>query len=346
MAYQALTLSTVADNLKQNYGNLLVDNLFKQGIKGRLVPSDSLLGWLREEGRVFTDGADSSDRYAREWGVHITGDTANSFDANSAYPTSTVEGFDRAVLSWSRVGIPIAWDNLAGLSNGVARGGLNQIAIDFELKLKELFSEIDIHLAGDGTGNSSLDIIGFQGAMTTASSYAGISQSNAYWQGAIGAAGSVDLTEALIETNLETLENSKGGIAEGMAFLLNIVQYHKLKNIYKDSIRFNDGDQMGNPFRAMWTNGQKEFPILVNKSVPTDELWMIPSSVCEMRVKTGGNPLGIDSAEDEVLMDEGFPLHLEEIHSQNDQKQLMIKFYGQLVVTNPTKIGAITGLAT
>ena len=341
----ALTLSDVTNILIDYYGETIIDNVVRQGVGNRLVREDSIHGRLAAKGRVFLDGGDGSDRFAKEWSVHHSGSTANSFDQDDSYPSATQESYAKASLAWKRVGLSMQWDNLLRTSKGVGRGGTHPVLLDFEYKLKELMSEVSKQLAADGTGNSSKDITGFKAALSTSNTYATINKATAtYWQANLTAAGAASLARSHFRALLQTLENSRLGVGPNSEIWMNIVQWHKYADLFRDSIRYAPG-QGGEALAPMYDDGGYSLPIFRVRDIPTDEVWIVDTDQVELRFKTH-SPVDDLAPGDAEEMYEGVPIAIDPVYLNRDVKSLFLKVYAQLIVTNPFAQSAITGLAT
>jgi len=346
MAALSFDTASIADLLIQNYGQLIVDNVVKQGPGNRMSPGDSVHGRLREKGRVFLDGSDENDRYAREWAIHSAGATANSFDAATPFPVALQETYDEARLAWKRIGISLEYDNLATLGRGVTRRGMNLIVQDFEQKCKEMISELAIQLVGDGTGNGGRDVDGVGAFMKASGTYANIAQTSSYWQPVLNAVGGAALALSHFETILQTMHNARGGISGAHEIWMNSVQWNNYRSLFTGQIRYAPGDGTSEALRPVYADGQHELPIYIIRDIPTDEVWVIDTDSLELRFKTNTPAAELADMKDGDFSKEGVPFMLQTVSKDLDVKSLFLKMYPQLICTNPFKQAAITGLST
>ena len=343
MAALTFDTSSIADILLKNYGATIVEGFSRQGPGNRLVASDSIHGRLREKGRVFLDGADSNDRYAREWSTHHAGSSADSFTASTAFPVASSESYDQAQIEWKRIGVSLEYDNLLVMSKGTARGGASVIALDFESKLKELISELAIQLAASGSGN---DVKGFGDFLAATGTYANIAQTNTYWKPVLTAAASAALAKSHFETTLQTMHNTNGGVGPNVEIWMNLVQWNNYRSLFVDSLRYAPGDSTSEKMAGVWADGQFELPIFVIKDLPTDEVWIVDTDCMELRFKTNTPAAELADMADKNVSHEGVPIMLQPVSKAQDVRAIFMKMYPALVCLNPWKLGAITGLST
>ena len=163
----ALGFSDYADLLRENYGDLIVRTIVQQGPGNEIVPEQSILGCLRQAGRVLIGGADSNNRYAREWAVHYATASAVAYGVNDNYPAATQESFDDAAIEWRRVGVMMSYDELVRAANADSRGG-NYVSYDLRQKMRAIVDKISSDLATDGSGTSGKDVTGFKAFLSSA----------------------------------------------------------------------------------------------------------------------------------------------------------------------------------
>ena len=343
MSTLSLTSTQIADLLVENYGTMVVDNVFRKGTGNRLN-DDSIYGRLAARGCIEMDGADASDRYASEWAVHISSATATSFDASDAFPAATPEGYDDASIGWKRNGISLEFDNLFINLKNITRRQLSAIGNEFVQKQKALVDALSTQLIGDGTGNSSKDIDGFKSFLKTTGSYAGIPQTNSYWQPQIDTTGGA-LAKSHFETILIPLHNDTNGIGTGFEIWMNYVQWLKYKALYSDSIRYVPGQAPGE-IVPMWNDGQLSVPIYIINDVPTTEVWFVNLDEIKLRFKTNSPAPEMADQADGTLSYQNIPIHVEPVYKDKDVKGLFLKFYSNLICRNPVCFGASTGLST
>tara|TARA_Y100001937_G_scaffold80726_1_gene109311 strand:- start:226 stop:1272 length:1047 start_codon:yes stop_codon:yes gene_type:complete len=344
-----LSFSDLTNLLLENYGALITENLTtpQQGPGNWLVSDQSIMGRLRAAGRVFVGGADSSDRYVRDWAAHTGTSTAASFDGSDNFPAAVQESYADCSIGWKRIGISLEFDNLVRMATrgSAARGGMSPISEDFRRKLKALIHKMETDLAGDGTGNGGKDLDGCKAFMSAANVYAGINQAaNAYWQANIDAAGGAALSLNLLE-NLTGGMWDRNAIGPSAELWMNRNQYSAYTGLFSTNTRYVPGGSVAQDYQAVYDNGFCSLPIRIMAGVPNTEIWFLNLDDLELRFLDHSPADELSSIRDEQTSVEGVPIAFEQVETGKDTKALFMKAYANLVCLNPFKQGAITGLA-
>lgn len=343
----AMTFTDLTDLLYENYGQLVLDNVVRQGLGNWLIPEQSFMGWLRSHGRVFVGGADGNDRYVRDWAVKVSGKSAASFGANDAYPVATQPTWDDALVNWCRVGVLVEVDNLIRMATrrGSMRGNLTGFGSQITDGLKDIVDEIEEELATDGSGNGGDDIDGFPAFLSTSNTYATIAQGGQpLWQANISPAGSVALSRSLMRTLVRTAWE-RNALGPNSEFLMDLLQFQKYATLYEDSIRYMPG-QLTQTVIPYYSDGAHLIPIKIIKGVPNSEVWLLNPDDIEFRMLDHTPEDALSEVRDMEMNYEGFPIGFEQVQTGKDSKAIMLKVYGNLCCTNPYHQSAITGLAT
>ena len=342
-----MTIATLTDLLKENYGQLFIDLVVREGEGNWLVPEQTFLGRLRRHGKVFIGGADGSNRYAREWGLKVAGKTASSFGINDAYPVAEAVTYDDASIAWKRTGEMVAADNLARLTTGRAsmRDAIPALNKDMADAFMAIIDDLDTQLAGDGTGNDSKDIDGFAAFLSTANTYAGIAQgAQALWQANIVAGGAAALTNTMMRTMVRNAWN-RNALGPNTEIWMDLLQFQKFSTLHADNIRYQPNTEVGAP-KPFYADGAHAIPIHVVQGVPTSEVHMFNMDDLEYRMLDHNPEDEASAMSDLSIVKEGVPFGLEAVQSGKDSKQFFLKVYSNLVCVNPYRQSAITNLAT
>lgn len=349
----ATTLASIANILREKYGNTIVRAFTQYGPGGWLgVPEQSMIGFLQKSGKVYVGGKDapqagSGGYYAAEWPIHTATPSATSYGANDAWPAATPETYGAvAKLSYKRYAMPLEIDGMARVSARGANvvGNKSAFLSEFENKLRALISKIETDLHGDGTGNSSKDIDGVKAFLSAANTYAGIDQNaNSYWQATVIAAGSVAISHNLIRQMIRALW-AKNAMAGRYAVFMSINQWHRYLALHENLISYPPGAQAGVNITPHISDGYINLPVYVLPQVPTTEVWFLNLDDLELRFASHEREAGEKGVATEADTYEGLPIGIEPVETNKDSSGLVIKAYAQLVYLNPRSSGIISGL--
>lgn len=341
----AMDWSDFSDNVVENYGEMITEVVTQSGPGNEVVPNRSTFGCLQEQGRVVIGGADSNDRYARDWGVHNGTGSAESYGVNDNYSAATQESFDSAQLPWKRVGIALSHDDMVRIAStrSQIRGG-NPVSRDLKHKLKALIHKIETDLLTDGTGNSSKDITGFKAPLSESNTYAGISQSaNSWWQADVEAVGGA-LSKTVIEEAFERLD-TRDALKGGTQIWMPRNQWNNWRNLFVDSIERVPDSSTSEGFRMVFNDGADEAEIKLIRGMTSTEIWIINPSDFELRFMDQSVSDELSSLDEtETRMYQGVPIGFKPIHENRDVTGVWIRAYCQLVCTNPYHQAVLTGV--
>lgn len=341
----ALNFSDFTDLLRENYGDLIVSTIVQSGPGNEIVPEQSILGCLRQAGRVVIGGADSNDRYAREWAVHYATATATSYGASDNYPNATQESFDDASIDWKRVGVMMSFDELvrAASSRMDTRGG-NFISYDLKSKLRAIVDKISDDLATDGSGNSSKDVTGFKAFLSSSNTYAGIDQSaNSWWQAVVDSTGG-NLSKSLVEGVIESLD-ARNALKPGLQIWMAYNQWNRWKNLFVDSIRRIENRNTSEGFEMVYEDGNVSIPIKLIRNIPNTEVWFPNVNDIEVRFldQTPSDELDEMDLSEEMTY-EGMPIGFKPVYENRDVTNIFCRAWVNAVCSNPYHQAVLTGL--
>lgn len=341
----ATTFDDIVEKVVTNYGDLIIKGFTQYGPGNELVRNRSIIGCLQEQGRVVVGGADGSDRYVRDWGVHVSTPSSTAYGAGDTYDSASPNTFDSAYMAWKRRHITLSWDDLDRATSGrsAVRGG-HPVNFDLMSKLKTIINDIENDGIGDGTGTSGKVFTGFKAFLSTSNTYANIAQgANSFWQAQIDSTGGA-LSKSLVESMMETLDGVDA-TKPGLQIWMPLNQWNRYKNLYVDSIRYTQNERTGEAMVPVYDNGAFSAPIKIIRNMPTTEVWFININdialhFCDQMPNDELKDLG----KGQVRTFEGLPIGFKWIPENSDTSTVVVRTWGNYVCSNPRHQGALTGL--
>ena len=343
------TLTTLANGLRQNYGNEIVMSLVDSGgshLKS-IVPPNSAIGRLAVNNRIFFTGmgADRGGRYAAQFPVYYSAGAAASYAQGDAYPSATNVSIAQALAEWARYWIPMEMDGLAihaAQGNSVV-GDLDSIALEFELKLKALFSRIENDMVKAQSGNN---LSGVKTWMTNTGNFEGLSLTNSWWQPALKDATSNKVTRAMIREVFAQLADQN---ARPNEIWCSRTQYNLIAEVLGADIQYIEVASVEGLIRTFTLDGVPVFAIdsmEPSGNAVNDEIWFMNTDQMSLHFLPQDTPQTDVELETMPGSFEGYPVGIKPIDPGHDAESMIIKCYPQLVCKNPSQFGAIFALAT
>ncbi len=343
------TLTSYANGLRQNYGNEVVMSLVDASgshLKS-IVPPNSVIGRLAVNNRIFFRGmgADRGGRYAAQFPVYYSAGAASSYAQGDAYPTATNVSIAQALAEWARYWIPMEMDGLlidGGQGNSIV-GDADAIALEFELKLKALFSKIENDLVKAQAGNN---LSGVKTWMTNTGTFEGLSLANSWWQPALKNASAATITRAMIREVFAQLADQN---ARPNEIWCSRTQYNLIAEVLGADIQYIEVQSVEGLIRTFTLDGVPVFPIdsmEPSGNAVNDEVWFVNTDMMSLHFLPQGTATTDVELETKAADYDGYPIGIKAIDPGHDAEAMIIKCYPQLVCKNPSQFGAIYGLAT
>lgn len=339
-------ISSYVNAIMKNYGDIIVQGFTQYGPGNQLIGKNSILGWLMDSnlagGNRVKIGLDhiSQDK-VREWPVHSATVTATSYTPSTdPFPVASQETLNLASISPKAIGIPLQMDNLSRAMQRGANftGSQNMLAWEVEKKLKALIAALETQLRGDGTGNSSKDFDGMRSFLKTTGNYAGIAQTNSYWQPSVQTSTGA-ITLAKFRTTKRALED-RAGFTD---VLCSPANFDKFRELYEPTGNTNINAYPGNIGTPMIdTIIVDGYPVRKIQGMIDTEVWFLnrPDLCLELIPQDFSDEAG----EVEHTTQENIPVGIRQESVGKDVTSLFFCTYGNHVCENPRNQGAMIGV--
>ena len=340
-------LADYANILRKRYDRIITDATTLRGPGNYqadqlgLFQPMSFMEFLRQNGRISIGGA--LDAGAKIWPVRSAGGSASSYTAEEAIPAATTDTYAQAEMAWSRTRNVLEIDNLAlEVSRGErVVGDVDAFLVSYENKLKELFSNLEDQLAGNGAGN---DMDGFRSFLSDSNTFAGINQAtNAYWQATEVNMGGANVTRPKLN---EVIRNMDIKGCRPTHILIGMTQAHKYSELFTSGIEYPGGANGQSHVLPSWQG----IPIVVINTMNAagrgwDEFFFVNVNDLHLEfVPFRGAPAqGVDANAQSYF---GTPVGIDHEPTGKDKRQLVMKCYHRFYAKNPKKHGVLINCET
>lgn len=252
----------------------------RPSLTDNITQENALLAWLGSKARVTTDGGTVIRRPL----MFAFNDTVNSYSGYDLIDTTPQEGFGWAEYSWKQHAgsVVISGEEVEKNDGAAAFISLLQSKID-QLKVS-VADDLNAMLFGDGTGNSSKDMLGLQAIVKASGSLGGISASTYTWW-VSSQDTSVDLTSYDGVTDMNHLYNGLR-INKSKPDLEMTTQagFEAYEALALPSLRFQDLRMADLGFEALAHKGAE---ITFDSDCPSAKLYFLNSAHLEFVQKSG-----------------------------------------------------------
>jgi hypothetical protein len=300
-------------------------------VQDAVFNGDPVFAWLNAKGKKeMVPGGDSIKVNVRRAKNTTVGSYAG-WDVIDMTPQDTI-GY--GYFPWAQYGGSVAIDNATILKNRSRMQIVDLIADKTQELTDSLVDSMTVDMYGDGTGNGGKDLLGLSAIVDSTGTLAGIDRSAYTWWAANEAAkGSASVTTSMLSNYIHTVRGPAGNPQkQGRVDLIVTTQtiFESIESLYEDKIRIQSSDltlgKLG--FEALKYKGAE---IVYSPNVTAGEVYFLSSDVMGLRVMEG--------------RDFAFTDFKDALVNGQDGKVAFCLWMGQLICSNPRRLGKLTGVA-
>lgn len=247
----------------------------KPVLADQVTKTTPLLAALDSKAKVSEDGGLTLRRPV----MFDLNDTVGSYDGYDPIDVTPQDGFGYAEYSWKQYAGSVTID---GKTEALNEGSARIIAI-LEAKMEQLrlsmTQDLNAMLWGDGTGNSSKDMLGLQAIIAASGTLGGIDSSTETWWRSDVVSGAISLATTAGVKSLNSILNSLKIVNSKPDFEFTTqANFESYEALAVPNIRFQDLKMAELGFEAVSHKGAE---VLFEDNVPTNYWYFINSNHLE-----------------------------------------------------------------
>ena len=266
MATPAAQLDEIIATTYQKVKPVLSDNVTKES---------PLLAILDSKSRVSEDGG----RVLQRPILYALNDTVGSYSGYDPIDVTPQDGVGLAEYSWKQYAGSVTIDGLSELVNEGSARILNLLEQKFEQLRLSMTEDLNAMLWGDGTGNSSKDMLGLQAIIAASGTLGGIDSGTETWWKSTVVSSAISLATTAGVKSLNSILNSLR-LAKSTPDIEFTTQamFESYEALAVPNIRFNDTSKAELGFQTI---SHKTAEVLFEDNVPSGYWYFINSKFLE-----------------------------------------------------------------
>lgn len=266
MATPAVQLDEIVATTYQEVKPVLADQVTKE---------TPLLAVLDSKSKVTIDGGRDIERPV----LYALNDTVGSYDGYDPIDTTPQDGFGLAIYNWKQYAGSVTIDGKTELLNEGKNRIIGILTAKFEQLRLSMTEDLNAMLWGDGTGNSSKDMLGLQAIVAATGILGGIDSSTETWWRSRVVSSAISLsTTAGIKTLGSILNSLRLAKSKPDIQFTTQANFESYENLAVSDIRFTEVRKADLGFESVSFKGSE---VMFEDNVPTNYWYFLNTKYLE-----------------------------------------------------------------